>query len=103
MPPVIALIVVEGVVQALAYPAAAAAIAKAAPAGRASAAQGLAGASGLLMAALIAFTSPVMYGSFGGAVDGANGAVVSFGSVGVLMSALTISAALIRRANSASR
>jgi MFS family permease len=103
IPPVIALNVVEGVVQALAYPAAAAAVAKAAPEGRASAAQGLAGASGLLMSALIAFTSPVIYGAYGGALDGANGALVSFGAVGVLMAALTISAALISRASSASR
>lgn len=103
IPPVIGLNVAEGVVQALAYPAAAAAVAIAAPEGRASAAQGLAGAAGLLMAALIAFTSPIIYGSFGGAMDGANGAIVSFGSVGVLMAGLTIAAALIRRANSASR
>ncbi|MFM8868492.1 MAG: MFS transporter [Ilumatobacteraceae bacterium] len=103
IPPVILLNIVEGVVQALAYPAAAAAVAVAAPAGRASAAQGLAGASGLLMSALIAFTSPVSYGAFGGVTDGGNGAVVSFGAVGVLMAALTVAAALIRRASSASR
>lgn len=103
MPPVIALNMIEGVVQALAYPAAAAAVANAAPVGRASAAQGLAGASGLLMASLIAFTSPVVYGSFGGAVNGANGAVISFGSVGLLMAALTIGAAVIRRTSSTSR
>jgi MFS family permease len=103
IPPVILLNVVEGVVQALAYPAAAAAVAIAAPEGRASAAQGLAGAAGLLMAALIAFTSPIIYGYFGGAIDGANGAIVSFGSVGALMAGLTIAAAVIRRASSASR
>lgn len=103
IPPVILLNVVEGVVQALAYPAAAAAVAIAAPEGRASAAQGLAGAAGLLMAALIAFTSPIIYGSFGGAIDGANGAIVSFGSLGALMAGLTITAAVIRRASSASR
>ncbi len=103
LPPVIALNVAEGVVQALAYPAAAAAVAIAAPEGRASAAQGLAGAAGLLMAALIAFTSPIIYGSFDGATDGANGAIISFGSVGALMAGLTIAAALIRRASSTSR
>lgn len=103
LPPVIALNVIEGVVQALAYPAAAAAIAHAAPTGRASAAQGLAGASGLLMAAVIAFISPTVYGAFGGAADGANGGMVAFASVGVVMATLTISAAVIRRANSASR
>ena len=103
MPPVIALNVIEGVVQALAYPAAAAAIAHAAPTGRASAAQGLAGASGLLMAGIIAFVSPTIYGAFDGAANGANGGLVAFGSVGLVMAALTLAAAMLRRASSASR
>jgi MFS family permease len=87
LPPVIALNVIEGIVQALTYPAAAAAVAIAAPAGRASAAQGLAGAAGLLMSMLIAFFSPSIYG--------AAGAAVAFGSVGLLMAALTAIAAII--------
>jgi DHA1 family multidrug resistance protein-like MFS transporter len=97
LPPVIALNVVEGVVQAITYPAAAAAVAVAAPVGRASAAQGLAGAAGLLMSMLIAFFSPSIYG--------AAGAAVAFGSVGVLMAALTAIAAIIyvRTVNSSVR
>jgi MFS family permease len=87
LPPVIALNVIEGVVQALTYPAAAAAVAIAAPAGRASAAQGLAGAAGLLMSMVIAFFSPSIYG--------AAGATVAFGSVGLLMAVLTAIAAIM--------
>lgn len=87
LPPVIALNVIEGVVQAITYPAAAAAVAVAAPVGRASAAQGLAGAAGLLMSMLIAFFSPSIYG--------AAGAAVAFGSVGVMMAVLTAIAAVI--------
>jgi hypothetical protein len=79
--------VIEGVVQALTYPAAAAAVAIAAPAGRASAAQGLAGAAGLLMSMVIAFFSPSIYG--------AAGATVAFGSVGLLMAVLTAIAAIM--------
>jgi MFS family permease len=85
--PVIALNVFEGVAQALMYPSSAAAVAKAAPVGRASAAQGLAGASGLLMSMLLAFTTPSLYGWFG--------ALAAFGAVGLLMSVLTGSAALM--------
>jgi MFS family permease len=87
LPPVIALNVIEGVVQAITYPAAAAAVAVAAPVGRASAAQGLAGAAGLLMSMMIAFFSPSIYG--------AAGAAVAFGSVGVMMAVLTAIAAVI--------
>jgi MFS family permease len=87
LPPVIALNVVEGVVQAMTYPAAAAAVAVAAPIGRASAAQGLAGAAGLLMSMVIAFSSPSIYG--------AAGAAVAFGSVGVLMAIITAIAAIM--------
>ena len=60
LPPVVALNVLEGIAQALMYPASAAAVALAAPIGRASAAQGLAGASGLLMSMLLAFTTPAI-------------------------------------------
>lgn len=87
LPPVIALNVIEGVVQAITYPAAAAAVAVAAPIGRASAAQGLAGAAGLLMSMLIAFFSPSIYG--------AAGAAVAFGSVGLMMAVFTAIAAVI--------
>ena len=85
--PVVILNVVEGIAQALMYPSSAAAVAKAAPVGRASAAQGLAGASGLLMSMLLAFTTPSLYGWFG--------ALAAFGAVGLLMSVLTGSAVLM--------
>ena len=85
--PVVALNVFEGVAQALMYPSSAAAVAKAAPLGRASAAQGLAGASGLLMSMTLAFTTPSIYGAFG--------ALAAFGAVGLLMTVLTGSAALM--------
>jgi MFS family permease len=85
--PVVILNVVEGIAQAMMYPSSAAAVAKAAPVGRASAAQGLAGASGLLMSMLLAFTTPSLYGWFG--------SLAAFGAVGLLMSVLTGSAVLM--------
>ena len=93
LPPVVALNVLEGIAQALMYPASAAAVALAAPIGRASAAQGLAGASGLLMSMLLAFTTPAIYGHFGGASD--IGGIVAFGAVALLMAALTLLAAVM--------
>lgn len=57
--------IVEGSVQALAVPGSQATIAAAAPAGRASAAQGLAGSAQLLAAALAAMLSPALYGWIG--------------------------------------
>jgi MFS family permease len=93
LPPVIALNVLEGIAQALMYPASAAAVALAAPIGRASAAQGLAGASGLLMSMLLAFTTPAIYGHFGGASQ--NGGIVAFGAVALLMAALTLLAVVM--------
>ena len=53
---VVGLNVFEGVAQAIAYPATVAAVAKAAPIGRASAAQGLSGSVGLVGAMIMAFT-----------------------------------------------
>ncbi len=88
LPTVVALTVLEGIAQALMYPASAAAVALAAPIGRASAAQGLAGASGLLMSMLLAFITPAIYGHFGGASK--NGGIVAFGAVALLMAALTM-------------
>ena len=61
----IALGVVEAVVQAAASPAAQAAIAEAAPEGRATAAQGLAGATNVLSAAVMALLASGAYGAFG--------------------------------------
>lgn len=92
LPPVIAANIAEGVFQALAYPAAVAAVAAAAPHGRAGAAQGLAGAAGLLMSAIIAFIAPVVYGASGSA-DGWGG-LAAFGGLGVVMTVLVGIAAL---------
>jgi MFS family permease len=84
---VVGLNLFEGVVQAVAYPATVAAVAKAAPLGRASAAQGLSGSAGLVGAMIMAFTMPSVYGRYGPAV--------TFGFVFVLMVALTGAAALL--------
>jgi len=56
---------IEGVFQALSVPAAQASMASVAPPGRAAAAQGLSGASNLVAASLMAFTSPLIYGRYG--------------------------------------
>jgi MFS family permease len=84
---VVGLNLFEGVVQAVAYPATVAAVAKAAPLGRASAAQGLSGSAGLVGAMIMAFTMPSVYGRYGPAV--------TFGFVFVLMVALTGAAAFL--------
>lgn len=55
----------EGIVQAVGVPASQAVVAEAAPVGRASAAQGLAGSMNLLSAAVAAFVSPVVYERWG--------------------------------------
>ncbi len=84
---VVGLNIFEGVAQAIAYPATVAAVAKAAPIGRASAAQGLSGSAGLVGAMIMAFTMPSVYGHYG--------PTVTFGFVFVLMVALTSAAALL--------
>lgn len=84
---VVGLNIFEGIAQAVAYPATVAAVAKAAPDGRASAAQGLSGSAGLVGAMIMAFTMPSVYGRYG--------ATVTFGSVFVLMVALTATAAIL--------
>ncbi|MGE0139016.1 MAG: MFS transporter [Ilumatobacteraceae bacterium] len=56
---------VEGAVQAMGVPASQAVVAAAAPYGRASAAQGLAGSLNLLAAAVSAFAGPVVYERWG--------------------------------------
>ena len=55
----------EGILQATMIPAALSAIAKAAPLGRASAAQGLSGATTVLVQMIAAFTAPSIYGAYG--------------------------------------
>ena len=62
---IVAASVAEGSIQALAVPGAQATIAAAAPPGRASAAQGLAGSTQLLAAAVAAMASPAIYGAMG--------------------------------------
>ena len=62
---IIAASVVEGSIQSLAVPGTQATIAGAAPHGRATAAQGLAGSMQLLAAAAASFASPALYGSLG--------------------------------------
>ncbi len=62
---IIAASVVEGSIQSLAVPGTQATIAGAAPQGRATAAQGLAGSFQLLAAAAASFASPALYGSLG--------------------------------------
>jgi predicted MFS family arabinose efflux permease len=56
---------VEGAVQAMGVPSSQAVVAAAAPYGRASAAQGLAGSLNLLAAAVSAFAGPVVYERWG--------------------------------------
>ena len=56
---------VEGCLQAMAVPAGQAMVAESAPIGRAAAAQGLAGASTLLVAAVTAYAGGAMYGAWG--------------------------------------
>ena len=58
----------EGSVQALGVPASQAVVAEAAPLGRASAAQGLAGSMNLAAAAVSAFTAPIVYERWGAGV-----------------------------------
>jgi MFS family permease len=86
---IIAVSVVEGVVQAATVPAAQATMASVAPAGRAAAAQGLSGASNLVGASLMAFLSPWVYGEFGSGT-----AFISVAVVMILISLLARSMAV---------
>ena len=79
----------EGIVQAMTYPAVNATIANSAPHGRAAAVQGLAGASGLLVALTMSVAMPPVYGAFG--------AGVTFTIVALLMLTCTGLAALQHR------
>jgi predicted MFS family arabinose efflux permease len=62
---IVALSAVEGMVQAIGVPASQAVVASGAPVGRAAAAQGLAGAGNLLIAAITAYAAGAMYNSMG--------------------------------------
>jgi MFS family permease len=76
---------VEGSIQAVGVPASQAVVAAAAPYGRASAAQGLAGSLNLLAAAVSAFAGPVVYERWG-----AEAAFTSAGAVVLLCTAVAI-------------
>ena len=78
----------EGIVQALGVPASQAVVAEAAPLGRASAAQGLAGSMNLLAAAVSAFTAPIVYERWG--------AGVTFSAADVAVAAVRLLAVALR-------
>lgn len=62
---IVAFAMIEGGVTAISMPAAQSLMARTAPEGRASAAQGILGAGDLLTAAVVAFVAPWIYGEFG--------------------------------------
>jgi MFS family permease len=77
----------EGTVQALGVPASQAVVAEAAPLGRASAAQGLAGSMNLAAAAVSAFTAPIVYERWGAGVT-FSAAAILVGLCGALAAGL---------------
>jgi len=82
---------IEGTVQSAIAPAGMAAIAKAAPLGRSSAAQGLSGSVNVFGQMLAAFIAPSIYGNFG--------ARTTFVSVGICIGAVASIAALLHAKN----
>lgn len=80
---------IEGSVQALGVPAAQSVVASAAPIGRASAAQGLAGAMNLLGASVSAFSAPAIYEAWG--------PVAAFSIAAAMVAVATASAAVLQR------
>jgi len=91
----VAFAVVEGVIGALSIPAAQSLMAKVAPEGRATAAQGLAGSGDLLAATLMSLLAPALYGGFG--------PVATFGVAAVLMCGTGTAVALMLRTTAAPR
>ena len=85
----VAFAVVEGVIGALSIPAAQSLMAKVAPEGRATAAQGLAGSGDLLAATLMSLLAPALYGGFG--------PVATFGVAAALMCGTGTAVALMLR------
>ena len=79
---IITVSLVEGSMQALANPAAQTLVHRAAPEGRAVAAQGLNGASTLLAGAITALVAPTMYGALG--------SELTFGVIAVMMFSLAM-------------
>jgi MFS family permease len=86
---IIGVSLIEGSMQALANPAAQSLVHRAAPEGRAVAAQGLNGATTLLVAALSALVAPSLYGAFG--------SEWTFGMISVFMLMLLLLAAWYSR------
>ena len=91
----VAFAVVEGVIGALSIPAAQSLMAKVAPEGRATAAQGLAGSGDLLAATLMSLLAPTLYGGFG--------PVATFGVAAALMCGTGTAVALMLRTTAAPR
>jgi len=91
----VAFAVVEGVIGALSIPAAQSLMAKVAPEGRATAAQGLAGSGDLLAATLMSLLAPALYGGFG--------PVATFGVAAALMCGTGTAVALMLRTTAAPR
>ena len=81
--------IVEGLIASIATPSAQSLMAKVAPLGRASAAQGLQASGDLLAATLMSFTAPWMYG--------ARGPGFTFGVAALLMAAMGTAVALMLR------
>jgi MFS family permease len=79
----------EGSAQALGAPASQAVVAAAAPVGRASAAQGLAGSMNLLAAAIAAFAAPAIYSTWG--------AIAVFSSAAAAVALCGVAAAALHR------
>lgn len=85
--------ILEGLISAISTPSAQSLMAKVAPVGRASAAQGLQASGDLVGASLMAFAAPAMYGSHGPAF--------TFGVAAVLMAVMGTAVALMLRTTAA--
>lgn len=89
----VAFAVVEGLISAISSPSAQSLMAKVAPLGRASAAQGLQASGDLVGAILMSFAAPWMYG--------AHGAAFTFGVAAALMAVMGLVVAAMLRGNAA--
>lgn len=85
--------IVEGLISSIATPSAQSLMAKVAPVGRASAAQGLQASGDLVGASAMAFFAPALYGS--------RGPAFTFGLVAVLMAIMGTAVALMLRTTAA--
>ena len=85
--------IVEGLIASIATPSAQSLMAKVAPLGRASAAQGLQASGDLVAATLMSFLAPWMYG--------AHGPAFTFGVAALLMAAMGTAVALMLRTTAA--